>query len=159
MNIYTYDRERALEYCSKWALGRNPRYYDFEKLGGDCTNFLSQCLFAGCNVMNDTSETGWYYYSLSSRAPAWTGVNEFYNFLINNKGLGPFAELSFYDTVSPADFIQFGNATRFYHGVIVTKIENGQIYTASHTRDTYNKRLTDYRFERIRFLRVKGYRK
>ena len=47
-----YDRRRAVEYALRWALSRNPEYYDFEDIGGDCTNFVSQCLFAGCGVMN-----------------------------------------------------------------------------------------------------------
>ena len=109
--------------------------------------------------MNPTPIMGWYYYSLSSRAPAWTGVNEFYNFMINNKGLGPFAELCFYDTVLAGDVIQLGTEQRFYHGVFVTKIENGEIHTASHTRDTYNKKLSDYYFDKVRFLHIKGFRK
>ena len=56
-----YRREAALQYAKQWALGRNPRYYNFEELGGDCTNFASQCIYAGSGVMNYTPVTGWYY--------------------------------------------------------------------------------------------------
>lgn len=42
-----YDREKAVAYAHKWAYGRNPAYADFSAMGGDCTNFLSQCLHAG----------------------------------------------------------------------------------------------------------------
>jgi hypothetical protein len=59
--IRDYDRRAAVEYAHRWAYGRNPRYYDFEKLGGDCTNFASQCLYAGSGVMNYTPQLGWYY--------------------------------------------------------------------------------------------------
>ena len=159
MNIYPYEREKALEYCKKWALARNTRYYDFEKIGGDCTNFISQCLYAGCGVMNETPVTGWYYYSLSSRAPAWTGVNEFYNFIVNNKGLGPFAMQTYTRNVLPGDIVQLSNGNRFYHTVIITKIEDNEIFTASHTRDTYNKKLNDYTFAYARFLHILGFRK
>ena len=159
MNIYPYERELALEYAKKWALSRNPKYYNFDYLGGDCTNFVSQCVYAGCGVMNDTPVTGWYYYSLSYRAPAWTGVNEFYNFMVNNEGFGPFATQTYTTSVIPADIIQLYNGNKFYHTVIVTKIEDGEIYTASHTRDTYNKRLLDYSFAYARFLHIEGYRK
>ena len=34
-----YQREAVLEYAKRWAKGRNPRYLDFEHMGGDCTNF------------------------------------------------------------------------------------------------------------------------
>ena len=49
-----YDREAAVEYANKWAYGRNPRFYDFSQLGGDCTNFASQCIYAGSGIMNYT---------------------------------------------------------------------------------------------------------
>ena len=45
MIIKPYDRDRAVQYAHKWALGRNPAYYDFEKLGGDCTNFASRSAY------------------------------------------------------------------------------------------------------------------
>ncbi len=55
-----YRREAALQYAERWALGRNPRYLDFEKLGGDCTNFASQCIYTGSGGMNYTPVMGWY---------------------------------------------------------------------------------------------------
>lgn len=42
-----YDRNKSVEYARKWALGRNPLYYNYDNIGGDCTNFISQCLFEG----------------------------------------------------------------------------------------------------------------
>ena len=47
MVIKPYDRRAAVEYAHKWAFGRNPEFYDFSEIGGDCTNFASQCLYAG----------------------------------------------------------------------------------------------------------------
>ncbi|MBP3352092.1 MAG: amidase domain-containing protein [Lachnospiraceae bacterium] len=52
MREITYNRTAAVYYARKWALGRNPAYYDFEEVGGDCTNFASQCIYAGAGVMN-----------------------------------------------------------------------------------------------------------
>lgn len=60
MKEFPYNRDAVIEYARKWALSRNPSYYDFEKIGGDCINFISQCLFAGGNAMNYTVDTGWY---------------------------------------------------------------------------------------------------
>ena len=74
-----YDRQRAVEYAQKWALDRNPLFLDFTGKGGDCTNFVSQCIFAGCGVMNYTPTFGWYFISSDDRAPAWTGVDELYS--------------------------------------------------------------------------------
>ena len=87
-----YRRDAALEYAKKWAMGRNPRYLDFEHFGGDCTNFASQCIYAGSGVMNYTPVMGWYYNSSTDRTPSWTGVQYLYNFLVNNKSVGPYAQ-------------------------------------------------------------------
>ena len=52
MNTRAYDRISAINYAHKWALSRNPRYYNFDAVGGDCTSFISQFLFAGSQKMN-----------------------------------------------------------------------------------------------------------
>ena len=39
-----FSRERAQAYAHRWAFGRNPEYLAFDRLGGDCTSFVSQCL-------------------------------------------------------------------------------------------------------------------
>ena len=74
-DIRPYDRAAAVNYAHQWAHGRNPAYYNFDGIGGDCTSFASQCLYAGAGVMNFTPTYGWYYRSLQDRAPAWTGVD------------------------------------------------------------------------------------
>ena len=74
MRTVQYNRNNTIEYAKKWAMNRNPAYYDFDGVGGDCTNFASQCLFAGCDVMNYTKDTGWYYINSDDRAAAWSGA-------------------------------------------------------------------------------------
>ena len=39
-----YDGEEAAEYAQKYALNENPNY---DSYSADCTNFVSQCLYAG----------------------------------------------------------------------------------------------------------------
>lgn len=92
LEIVSYDRTAALSYAKKWAFGRNPEFYDFSNIGGDCTNFASQCIYAGAKVMNFTPVFGWYYISADNRTASWTGVEYLYNFLVSNEGAGPFAE-------------------------------------------------------------------
>ncbi len=89
---YPYERSAVVEYAKKWALPRNPAYLDFEELGGDCTNFASQCIYAGSGVMNWTPVMGWYYASSNHRTASWTGVEYLYRFLTSNQGPGPYAE-------------------------------------------------------------------
>ena len=84
--IIPYDRKAAVRYAHQGAFSRNPAFYDYEELGGDCTNFASQCVFAGAGVMNFTPTYGWFYRGPDDRTPSWTGVPFFYDFLTANRG-------------------------------------------------------------------------
>ena len=79
--LFPYDRAAAVRYARRWAYGRNPAFYDYEHIGGDCTNFASQCVYAGSGVMNYEKDFGWYYIDANNKAPAWTGVEYFYRFM------------------------------------------------------------------------------
>lgn len=159
MRIIPYDRNAALAYAREWAYSRNPAYYDFSSIGGDCTNFASQCLFAGAPVMNYTPDVGWYYRSVNDRAAAWTGVEYFYRFLVANQGVGPFAEEIELSGLEIGDFVQFGKATAdFYHTPVVVGFSGDIPLLAAHSYDAFNRPLTSYRFERIRCLHILGAR-
>lgn len=67
--IKEYDRTAAVAYARRWAFSRNPLYYDFTGQGGNCTNFVSQCVYAGCGQMNFTPIFGWYYISPKTAPP------------------------------------------------------------------------------------------
>jgi len=154
-----YDRESAVAYAHAWAFRRNPRYYNFDSLGGDCTNFASQVLYAGAGVMNFTPTTGWYYRSLNDRAPAWTGVEFLYRFLVNNRGVGPVAIETDMSRVEPGDLAQisFDGRTFGHSPVIVSVGENpspANILIAAHTYDSDNRPLDSYMYKRLRFLHI-----
>lgn len=160
MKIIEYDRISAINYAKKYARSRNQKYYNFDKIGGDCTNFVSQCIYAGARVMNYTPITGWYYLSLNDRTASWSGVEYLYKFLINNKGLGPFGKLTIQKNVDIGDVIELGRASgEFYHSVIVSGIYNNNILVCSHTRDALDKPLNSYIFERARYIKILGVRK
>lgn len=160
LRTIAYDRDAAAAYAERWALGRNPAYYNFDALGGDCTNFISQCVFAGCGVMNYTPETGWFYESLNRRAPAWTGVNELYRFLTSNRGPGPYAETVSPAALRPGDVIQLGDGGGdFYHSLLVLGVSGGRIYIACHTADSLWRPLDSYVYRQIRYLHILGARK
>ena len=74
LRLVPYNRLAAVQYAHKWAYGRNPAFYDYEQIGGDCTNFASQCVYAGSGIMNFEKDFGWYYIDPNNKAPAWTGV-------------------------------------------------------------------------------------
>ena len=160
--IKPYDREAALQYAQKWSFSRNPNYYDFSEIGGDCTNFISQCLYHSCKVMNHTQYVGWYYYSVHQRSASWTGVTFFHRFMTENKGAGPFAkEVPSSDLLLPGDIIQFGNEGKGWHHtllVLQSSANYDKVFIATHTIDSYNRPLSSYSFSMVRFLHIEGIR-
>lgn len=165
MVIKEYGRRAAVEYARKWAFKRNPNYYNFENLGGDCTNFASQCVFAGAGVMNYTPTFGWYYINPDRRTASWTGVEYFYNFLTGNMqgtgdGAGPFAEEVTADKIEIGDIIQLGRANGdFYHSPFVVGFSSqGVPLIAAHTNDAYGRPINTYVYERIRYIHILGVR-
>lgn len=160
MEELIYDREAAVRYAKKWAYGRNPAFYDYSRIGGDCTNFASQCIYAGAKVMNYTPTFGWFYKSANDRTPSWTGVEYLYNFLVNNKGAGPYAEDMPLSELEIGDVVQLGKATGdFYHSPVIVEISRGQIYVAAHSYDVYGKALSSYSYDLVRGIHILGVRK
>lgn len=158
MREIVYNRAAAVEYARKWALSRNPAYYDFENIGGDCTNFASQCLYAGSGIMNYTPVFGQYYISLADRAPAWSGVEYLYNFLTSNESVGPFAREVPQSSVQPGDLVQLGSADGdFYHTPVIIATEP-EILVAAHTYDALDRPLSSYNYYTARFLHIEGVR-
>lgn len=154
-----YNREAARAYADKWAYGRNPRFYDFSDIGGDCTNFASQVLYAGSGVMNYTPTYGWYYISVNDRAPAWTGVNELYRFLINNTGPGPQGRVVSLSQIDVGDIIQlrFEGEGRFDHSPVVMDVGDrtpSTIRIAAHSRDANCRPLSSYYYNAIRPIHI-----
>lgn len=154
-----YDREKAVSYAHKWAYGRNPQYYNFERLGGDCTNFASQVLYAGSGVMNPKPTFGWYYYSLNNRAPAWTGVDFLYKFLVKNQGIGPVAVEADIAEVEPGDIVQLSfDGLVFSHSPTIVSVgampTPSNILVATHSFDADNRPLDTYPYVSIRYLHI-----
>ena len=161
-----YQRERAVEYARRWALGRNPLFADFTGRGGNCTNFVSQCVLAGSCVMNRTEDFGWYYISEADRAPAWSSVEYFYDFMTGvpafasrNGGIGPYAREVPRREAMIGDVVQYANQEMdWYHTVIISRIENGEIYICAHSDDALDRPISSYNFAMARFLHIEGVR-
>lgn len=154
-----YNRERALEYAKTWALDRNPLFIDYEGLGGDCTSFASQVLYAGSCRMNFTPVTGWYFISDAQRSASWTGVEFFFDFLTTNGGIGPYGREVFADEVLPGDIIQLQNEDGdFYHTLVVVGSENMEFTVAAHSVDSYDRPLSTYNYSGLRYIHIDGIR-
>ena len=160
MREVAYDRQKAVDYAVRWAMGRNPAYYDFEHIGGDCTNFASQCLYAGSGVMNWTPVTGWFYANAGYRSAAWSAVEYLYKFLTGNKGVGPYAVAAGPGDMEPGDLVQLSFGGGIYsHCPVVQAVRGGEILVAAHTFDAVRRPLSSYRYVSARYLHIEGVRK
>jgi len=164
MKEIIYNREKVIEYAKKWAYNRNPQYYDFDNVGGDCTSFASQCIYAGAKIMNYSKQNGWYYISGNNKSPSWSGVEFLYNFLTQNKSVGPYGYEVEQDKIELGDIAQLSfDGNKFSHSLVIVKIQDktdlNQIFISSHTFDSFNKRISEYNFEKIRFIHIDKVRK
>lgn len=157
--IKPYQRERALAYARRYAFSQNPIFGNFQGIGGNCTNFVSQCIYAGSCVMNYKPTFGWYYISLNERAPSWTGVDYFYNFIINNADVGPFGRQVGADEMEIGDVIQLGRAGEgYYHTLLVVGFEGEDILVAAQTDDAFARPLSTYTNDYERYIKILGVR-
>ena len=154
-----YNRKKVYEYAKEWAYGRNPEYYNFDPVGGDCTSFVSQCIFAGGMQMNYNKYYGWYYINGNNKSPSWTGVEYLYQFLVNNEGIGPHGIETTIDNIEIGDVIQLSfDGNNFSHSLIV--VQNGtntrNTYIAAHTYDTFGKIVATYNYRKYRCIHIEG---
>lgn len=155
--IKYYNRQEAVQYASRYAYDYNENYYNYKNIGGDCTNFASQCLFAGAKVMN-YHYNGWYYINANKKSSSWTGVENFYQFLISNKITGPFGKLIDIKDIDLGDFIQLYDGKKYYHTLVVVDYDEIDTYVAAHTLDVYYKPLSTYSYQNIRCIKILGVR-
>ena len=157
MSKERYNMHKVYDYAKKWAYSRNPQYYNYDPVGGDCTNFASQCILAGCNQMNYNKNNGWYYINGNNKSPSWTGVEFLYKFLISNKGEGPYGEQTTIDKLSIGDIIQLNfDGEKYSHSLVVVQNSKDLYNTlvATHTFDTFGKRVSDYAYYDYRCIHI-----
>ena len=159
MTTKNYDRNAAIAYAKKWALARNPRYYNFDAVGGDCTSFVSQCLFAGSKKMNFNYEKGWYYNNGYDKSPSWSGVEYLYKFLTANTGYGPRGKSVSASEIVPGDIAQLSfSGNKFEHSLFIIDgcSDLNKIAVAAHTYDVLGKKIGEYNFSKIRFVHIEN---
>ena len=162
----TYDRRKAKQYADTWWNGANPEYVH---MGVDCTNFVSQCLFAGGAPMNYTGkrESGWWYRGLVDKREqwsfSWSVAHSLQSYLTQSRtGLRAQAVSSPLE-LTVGDVIQYDweGDGRYSHSAIVTAEDAaGMPLVNAHTTDC-RRRYWDYRDSyawtpntRYRFLRI-----
>ncbi|OXM84959.1 amidase domain-containing protein [Paenibacillus rigui] len=161
-----YDRLKAAAYAELWWDKANPAYIEFEV---DCSNFISQCLFAGGGPMNYTGKrtSGWWYKGRFNGQEHWSfswsvaQALQWY-LLMSRTGLRA-EEASSADQLELGDVISYDwdGDGRFQHSTIVTaKDGNGMPLVNAHTTASHH-RYWSYKDSvawtertRYRFLRI-----
>ena len=157
--VKPYIRENAVAYARKYAFSQNPLFPNFAGIGGNCTNFVSQAIYAGGCVMNYTPTFGWYFISLDERSPSWSGVEYFYNFIIENAGVGPFGRVATSDELENGDVIQLArNDEGYYHTLLVVGFDGEDILVAAQTDNAYARPLSTYNYDYARYIKILGIR-
>lgn len=146
-----YDRMAAIEYADKYYLNYNKKYMDFTGIGGDCTNFVSQCLSdkEGGNLKYG----GGWHCSGGHGSRAFVNTDAFRDYLIySGRGrlikVGKFPDLVKSTTAYPngavgkliaGDIVAYAKKNNIDHFAIVTDFDShGYPLINSHTTDRYH---------------------
>ncbi|WP_079913587.1 amidase domain-containing protein [Paenibacillus sp. 32352] len=140
-----YDRVKAVQYADMWWDKGNPAYIEFEV---DCSNYISQCLFAGGAPMHYTGkrDSGWWYKGRYNGQElwsySWAVAHSLQRYLISNRNGLTAEEVPQADMLELGDVISYdwdGNG-RFQHSTIVTaKDENGMPLVNAHTTNSFRR--------------------
>ncbi|WP_257458443.1 amidase domain-containing protein [Archangium lipolyticum] len=138
--VASYNYSAMVSYATTWAYGRNPAYRSFSN---DCTNFISQAMYAGGWSMVEgwyQSSSVWWYSSLN-QSYTWAGAHNWYFFAT---GSGRTTTLSNVWYLALADVLQmdFERDNNINHTMIVTQTSGSERYLTYHSTDTLNRSLS-----------------
>lgn len=161
---YEYDREQAVAYSSQWVGRRNEEWDDFTGRGGNCQNFVSQCLFAGGIPMDEQGDERWIWDGAENYSASWVGVDNFYAYASGNQGNGLAAStnLSYYNG-EEGDLICMGSETDWNHIVMIAQVikdEQGNTVDYlinSNTSDVKNFPVSAYPNSYQRLIKIYGW--
>lgn len=136
-----YNREQAVAYAKMWWDGRNPAFPSFRD---DCTNFISQCLYAGGAPMRGVPNeaSGWWMQPQKHKwSFSWSVAHSLRWYLETSKEGLVATRVSSPTDLELGDVIayDFTGDGRIDHTTIVTSIQNGIPYVHAHTFDSENR--------------------
>ncbi|GFN31139.1 amidase domain-containing protein [Paenibacillus xylaniclasticus] len=147
----TYRRDLAAAYADRWWNEGNPAYELFEV---NCTNYVSQCIFAGHAPMNYTGkrDSGWWYQGRNGGREmwsySWAVANALQSYLASGRKNGLRATI-----VESADQLQLGDVIcydwngdyRYQHTTIVTAFDVGGMPLVNANTVASRHRYWDYK--------------
>lgn len=140
MAIY-YNRAAAVAYANQWWDSFNPAFPVFQD---DCTNFISQCLYAGGAPMRGAParDRGWWMTGQNERwSFSWSVAHSLRWYLETSKQGLRATRVNSADQLQLGDviFYDFQGNGRIDHSTIVTRIEQGIPYVNAHTSNSINR--------------------
>jgi hypothetical protein len=134
---YKYDRFAAVRYAEVWWNSYNPA---FKKFAVDCTNFVSQCLYAGGIPMSGypNRAKGWWMKN-DSWSYSWTVAHSFRWYLSGSHSGLQAVEVQSPEKLMPGDVIcyDFQGDGRFDHTtIVVAKDRQGMPLVNAHTTNS-----------------------
>lgn len=138
MNVY--DRTRAVAYANEWWDKFHP---DFPMFRVNCTNFVSQCLFAGGAPMRGAPnrEDGWWYNG-ENWSFSWSVAHSLYWYLKTSETGLRAREVTTAKELYPGDIIcyDFQGDHRWDHTTIVVGFDQtGEPVVNAHTDHSYHR--------------------
>lgn len=140
-----YNRAKTVQYAETWWQTPNPKYEEFEV---DCTNFVSQCLFAGGAPMDYTGkrDLGWWYAGKKGNQElwsfSWAVANSLQTFLSHSRrGLKGHA-VDDPSELQPGDTISYdwdGDGRYQHNTIVIGKDANGMPLVNAHTYNSRNR--------------------
>lgn len=147
-----FNKSKVVEYAERYALNYNKEYLSFDGKGGDCSNFVSQCIYAGGLPRTET----WKPYT-----GVWIRVVELRDYLINNN----LAYEKFYFVPNIiGSVVQFYNPLEeswAHSGIINYYTKSGDYLYSCHSINKLNWPIADVypiKFSSIRILEIKNNR-
>lgn len=118
----------------------NPKYKNYNSLGGDCANFASQMLFEGGGF----SKTKSWNYTAGEGSKAWVNANSFNSFMLNSGRASIIAKGTYEHVLKnsyklqPGDYIGYEKKGKVAHISVVTGIDSkGYALINCHNSDRY----------------------
>ncbi|WP_284643757.1 amidase domain-containing protein [Paenibacillus silviterrae] len=137
-----YNRAAAVAYADAWWDKGNPDYITFEV---DCTNFVSQCLYAGGAAMNYTGrrDSGWWYKGRFGGQEhwsySWAVANSLLYYLLRSRTGLRAEEVNSPEQLELGDVICYdwnGDGTFQHNTIITAKDANGMPLVNAHTTNS-----------------------
>ena len=164
---HPYDRAAALAYADQYAMTRNDSWADFSYSGGNCQNYVSQCLLAGGIPADPYGDAVWTYGGEGyERSGSWASVSQFVSYAAANTGYGLAAQVGApYGSGQPGDIIQMGDGDGegWHHTVLIRDVvTNGSgavvdYLVNSNTNDMRNYPASLYGYPVFALTRIAGW--